>query len=232
MTSGTHDPQLLGAYALGALHPEEAAALEAHLAGCEPCRAELHELNTVRDTLGELPPEALLEGPPPEGSESLLHATIQRAGAERTVVRRRRALRLALAAVLAGVVLAGIGGVAGRVMAPTEPQQGEVSQLASGTVVAAHEDTDTGASATVRLEPDAMGLRLESFITGIPEGEECELVILTTDGRVEIAASWTVSAEAAAEGSNPSGFADVSPQDVASVIVRNAADTEFVTITF
>ncbi|GAB3722172.1 anti-sigma factor family protein [Nocardiopsis oceani] len=232
MTSGAHDPELLGAYALGTLNAQEAAVLEAHLAGCEPCRAELRELNSVRDTLGELPPEALLDGPPPEGSASLVHATVEQAGAERGVQRRRRALRLTLAAVLAGVVLVGVGGLAGQVLAPAEPQEGEVTQLAAGTVVAAQEDPDTGASATVRLEPEDSGLRLDSFITGIPEGEECEVVVLTEDGRAEIAATWTVTAEAAAEGSRPDGFAGVVPQDVASVVVRNTADTEFVTLTF
>ncbi|GAB2503607.1 zf-HC2 domain-containing protein [Nocardiopsis aegyptia] len=230
MTPGTHDPELLGAYALGALDAHEAAALEAHLAGCEPCRTELRELDAVRDTLGELPPEAFLDGPPPEGARAPLHATIRQAGAERTVQRRRRALRLALAAVLAGVVLAGAGVITGRVLAPAEPQQSEVTHLASGTVIAAQEDPDTGANATVRLEPESSGLRLESLITGIPEGEECEVVVLTADGRVEVAATWTVSAEAADAGSRPGGFVDVDPQDVASVVVRNAADTEFVTI--
>ncbi|WP_304455496.1 zf-HC2 domain-containing protein [Nocardiopsis sp. YSL2] len=232
MTSGTHDPELLGAYTLGALDAHEEAAVEAHLAGCEQCRAELRELDAVRGVLGELPPEAFLDGPPPEGVQAPLRATIQRAGAERAVQRRRRALRLALAAVLAGVVLAGIGVVTGRVLAPAAPPQAEVTRLASGTVVAAQEDPDTGASATVRLEPESTGLRLESFITGIPEGEECEVVVVTADGRAEVAAAWTVSAESASAGSRPGGFADVAPQDVASVVVRNTADTEFVTIVF
>ncbi|GAA1107029.1 anti-sigma factor family protein [Nocardiopsis metallicus] len=231
MAAGNHDPKPLGAYALGTLNAEEAASLAAHLAGCEPCRAELRELNAVRDTLGELPPEALLDGPPPEGGAALLRATVERAGTERAVGRRRRALRLALAAVLAGAVLAGVGGVVGRASAPA-PEQGEVTQLAAGTVIAAQENPDTGASATMRLEPEGAGLRLQSFITGIPEGEECELVILTEDGRTEVAAVWTVSAEAEAEGSRPGGFADIDPRDVASVVVRNTADTEFVSITF
>jgi hypothetical protein len=106
------------------------------------------------------------------------------------------------------------------------------AQLAAGTVIAAQANPDTGASATVRLEPEGAGLQLQSFITGIPEGEECELVILTDDGRTEVAAVWTVSAEAEAEGSRPGGFADIDPRDVASVVVRNTADTEFVTVTF
>lgn len=230
MTPGTHDPELLGAYTLGALDAHEAAAVEAHLAGCEPCRAELRELGAVRDTLGELPPEAFIDGPPPEGAQAPLRATIRRAGAERAGQRRRRALRMALAAVLAGVVLAGIGAVVGRALAPAEPERSEVTHLASGTVIATQEDPDTGASATVRLEPESTGLRLESFITGVPEGEECELVLLTEDGRAEVAATWTVSAETAAAGSRPGGFADIDPSEVASVVVRNAADTEFVTV--
>ncbi len=47
----------LAAYALGALDPEETAALEAHLQTCEPCRAELADYQSVSSgLLAALPP--------------------------------------------------------------------------------------------------------------------------------------------------------------------------------
>jgi anti-sigma-K factor RskA len=57
---------LLGAYALDALNDEERAELDEHLAGCDPCRAELAELSaTVADLAfltEEIEPPAGLRG--------------------------------------------------------------------------------------------------------------------------------------------------------------------------
>jgi anti-sigma-K factor RskA len=58
--SNTHPHDDLAIYALDALDPDEHAALEAHLAGCAACRAELDE---HRDTLARLVVPA--EEPPP-----------------------------------------------------------------------------------------------------------------------------------------------------------------------
>jgi pyridoxine 5'-phosphate synthase PdxJ len=43
MMSGTHDPQLLGAYVLGTLNAEEVAAVEAHLGGADGITVHLRE---------------------------------------------------------------------------------------------------------------------------------------------------------------------------------------------
>ena len=40
-----------GAYVLGAMEPEEAAAYAAHLAGCSVCRTEVHELQVAANAL-------------------------------------------------------------------------------------------------------------------------------------------------------------------------------------
>ena len=51
-----HDRSSLAAYALGALDPEEARMVDAHVADCAECRAELRELS-------ELVPSDALHGP-------------------------------------------------------------------------------------------------------------------------------------------------------------------------
>ena len=56
----THPGDLLSAYLDGELAPEEAAGVDAHLAGCDECRAELNALDGVRSGLRSLP---LLEPP-------------------------------------------------------------------------------------------------------------------------------------------------------------------------
>ncbi len=62
-----HERTQLGAYALGALEPHEARELDEHLATCPECRAELAELEEMKQFLGEVPPEAFLDGPPEDG---------------------------------------------------------------------------------------------------------------------------------------------------------------------
>jgi anti-sigma-K factor RskA len=58
----------LAAYALGALDPEEASALEAHLRTCEECRSELADYQRISSgLLTALPPQ----NPPPRLKRSL-----------------------------------------------------------------------------------------------------------------------------------------------------------------
>lgn len=51
----------LSAYVDGELTPHEAGEVEAHLAQCESCKAELHRLQSLKSLLGQLP-----ERPVPE----------------------------------------------------------------------------------------------------------------------------------------------------------------------
>src|SRR5437879_4028912 len=73
-----HERTRLGAYSLGALTPAEVNEIDAHLASCLACRRELAELSAVRDMLGEVPPEAFLDGPP-LGHDLLLARTLRAA---------------------------------------------------------------------------------------------------------------------------------------------------------
>ncbi len=72
-------------------------AVEEHLATCAACRRDLEDLTAVTDLLGEVPPEALLEGPP--DGDLVLHRTLRQIRAEAAADRRRRLVpRLAAAA--------------------------------------------------------------------------------------------------------------------------------------
>ncbi|MFD0820657.1 zf-HC2 domain-containing protein, partial [Micromonospora zhanjiangensis] len=99
MRTAAHHPQLLGAYVMDALDRAERHAVEEHLVGCRPCRSEVADLEQVRDVLGDLPPEALIQGPP--DADLVLARTLRRMRAETTAsTRRRRALVAAGAVVL------------------------------------------------------------------------------------------------------------------------------------
>jgi anti-sigma factor RsiW len=53
--------ELLTDYLEDALPPDEAAAVEAHLATCPPCQAHLAQLQATIDALGAIPEQTLPE---------------------------------------------------------------------------------------------------------------------------------------------------------------------------
>ena len=125
-----HDQTSLGAYVLGGLEPDEVREVEEHLAGCAECRAELVELEEMKEFLGEVPPEAFLDGPPTDG-DLMLQRTLREVRAVSApsepvpaapAVAKKRGRWLAVAAAV--VVVAGaIGGgvLIGRQTADTTP---------------------------------------------------------------------------------------------------------------
>lgn len=114
MTAEDHNArqQELAAYALGALDPGEARAVEAHLADCERCRAELRWLEPAVDLLGESVEQV---SPPASLRDELMAITKTEAGGA-TGGRRRGwrawALRPVTALAVAAIAVAGIAGYA------------------------------------------------------------------------------------------------------------------------
>ncbi|GAT66262.1 zf-HC2 domain-containing protein [Planomonospora sp. ID91781] len=114
----------LGVHALGALDPEEHAAVEAHLAGCEECRAEAEELAGVAGFLGRVSQEDVVQvaSPPRAVLDRLLDAR----------TRRRRRTARTLLAVAASVVLAGVGGTVWMAAERSAPEMSAASAPDSG----------------------------------------------------------------------------------------------------
>lgn len=185
-----HETELLGAYVLGVLDRDEQAVVQSHLDGCAPCRREVEDLRGMEAALGEIPPEAFLEGPPPDG-DLLLRSTLQevrRLG--RRQVWRNRAL-LAAAAVVAVVVALGAGAVIGR--GTSSPQPVATAPTAPARTATAA-DAATGVSMTATVRPAAGWVRLTATVTGVPAGEQCRLYVVASDGSREPAGSWLASA--------------------------------------
>src|SRR5690349_20048962 len=127
-----HDSSTLAAYALGALGPDEAREVDAHVAGCPACRTQMQELTELEAALGEVPPEAFLEGPP-DGGDLLLQRTLRQVRTERS--RRELPRRLLVAAGVAALVAAGLvgGTVFGRSTARPPSASGSPSTSASAS---------------------------------------------------------------------------------------------------
>ena len=235
-----HDRSSLAAYALGALDPEEARMVDAHVADCAECRAELRELSELEAALGEVPPEAFLDGPP-EGGDLLLQRTLRRVRTERTRAERPR--RLLVAAGVAGLLAATLvgGTLLGRATAPA-PQAGGVgtpsptvpatSSVVPGpsSRVFAASDPATGASMTVALTPAAGWVRVHVKADGIKAGQKCRLQVVDKRGTVTPAGSWLVSPVGEKQGTVLDGAALVAPADVASVDVVTFAGQRLVSV--
>ncbi|MFI9010749.1 anti-sigma factor family protein [Actinosynnema sp. NPDC053489] len=226
-----HDPQLLGAYVLGVLDEHEAAAVREHLASCPGCRAEVAGLRAVEEAMGDVPPEALLDGPP-EGGDLLLQRTLRQVRSERAGRARRRRVGVGLVAAAAAAVVLGGGFAVGRGTAPDVAVQQPVNPPAppAGTKLGSATDPRTGARMTVQVRPAAGWVRVNASVAGVARDERCRLVVVAKDGSRQEAGSWLVSAVGERDGTNLDGSALVAPEDVVAVEVRNFADEPIVTV--
>ena len=222
---GQHDPGELGALALGLLDPVRTRAVEEHLATCPACRRDLEDLTAVTDLLGDVPPEALLEGPP--DSDMVLARTLRQIRAEAAAERRRRFVPRVAAGVAAVAVLVGGGLAVGRA---TAPDPVIVAAPAPAAGVTMHGDGVPGVSMAVVVSPAAGWVRVAANVKGIPAGQRCRVVVLARDGRREVAASWLTSAKGERDGTQVDGAAIVAPDDVVGMAVENEAGKEFVVL--
>ncbi|MFF4252691.1 zf-HC2 domain-containing protein [Streptomyces sp. NPDC001663] len=235
MSIKEHDSALLGAYVLGTLDEREVRAVDEHVASCDRCREELDGLREMEAALGEVPPEAFLDGPP-EGGDLLLQRTIRQVRNERDgVERRRRTVLAAVAAVAAAAVLGGgvligrqMGGDTSSVADPPTPSITATATPPVGTRLASGTSASTGSRMTVRVTPAASWVRVNASVAGIPVGEHCRLIVESKDGKREIAGSWVVADED--KGANLDGSAAIPIDDVAKVRVENDQGKEYVSL--
>jgi anti-sigma-K factor RskA len=106
------EQELVGAYVLDALEPDEQVRFEAHLRSCDVCRSEVAELQQVSDVL----PLSLEPVEPPAGLRDRLLAAVSEPNAdvepEPLVLPRIRPLRRmsqVVGAIAAALIIAGLG---------------------------------------------------------------------------------------------------------------------------
>ncbi|WP_409185609.1 anti-sigma factor family protein [Amycolatopsis sp. VS8301801F10] len=220
----------LAGYLSGQLASGEQRDVETHLDGCERCRAEAASLREVQSFLGELPPEALLEGPP-VGADLVLQRTVGQVRAEsRAQAGRGRSMAIVAAVVVAAIAL-GVGVLVGRsssgpaVAVPTTPPP---ASTVPGTKVVSGADSSGKMRLTANIVPQSGWVRVDGSVTGIPAGEKCLLVVLGKDGQRQVAGGWMVSERAARDGAYLYGTAVVDPAQVAAVVIENTAGHRFV----
>ena len=227
-----HDHSQLGAYVLGALEPDEVREVDEHLAGCAEGRAELVELEELKDFLGEVPPEAFLEGPPADG-DLLLQRTLRevRAAAPERVVAapKKRARWLAVAAAV--VVIAGAIGGGVLIGRQTVDTPVAADTVPAGSKQVKVTDASTGTTMATTVEPRAGWSWINVNVSGLKAGAECQMFVTDKAGKTYSAGSWVVSEKAAREGSRFGGGVLVPIDKVKSVEIKTFQGQHVVTAT-
>jgi Putative zinc-finger len=203
----------VGAYVLGLLEPEDRWRVEAHVAHCPGCRAELPELSKTAAALRAVPPDlaksmldldpvgAAAAEPPPQ----VFDLVRRRAAADH---RRRRRRDVLFAAAVGVVVLAGGVAVGAQVLDDDHSSDSSAESAAeddelddggldaalpgaSAPVVLEGTDPETGAVGTITMEAAGWGTGVGLRLANIRGPLECELVAVTTSGE-RVVSSWSV----------------------------------------
>ncbi len=220
------DRELMGAYALGLLDTAEQRAVQTRIAADPAYRREMEELRQMTELLGQVPPEAFLDGPP--DGDLVLQRTLRQVRAEHGAAARRRLTRLVMMAAAAVAVVLGGGVLVGRATAPTQTVLAQPpAPPVGGRVLSGGGD---GVTMTATITPAAGWVRLAATVRGVPAGERCHLVVVGRDGSRQVAAGWVVSPAGQREGTALNGSAAVVPDQVAAVLVENEAGREFVVL--
>ena len=192
---GLADPfaEAAGPYVLGTLETAEHRAFEAHLAGCEACRAAVDDVAHVPALLAAVPPGGLAD-PPPSVLTALLREVARDDVGQRRATRRRRVLT---GAGLLGAAAAGF--VAGALA--LAPPAGDDGPGPEARTVALESTRDLPISASLALEPADWGTRLsvtcayddvpaDPYAGAGPVTVEYALVVRDAGGHAQQVATW------------------------------------------
>jgi len=188
---------LLGVYAVDAVDPDEAAAVEAHVARCPRCAAELAQHHEVTALLGNTGGDASAElwdkiaarldppgEPPAEGV--VMHAALADALPRQMWRRRRRARWSALAAVaglaagLIALLALQVGHLHHQLEKPTLSAAARAAMAAPGarTVTLADPTAPATALASVVVLPSGTGYVVNHALPALGHGRTYQLWVL------------------------------------------------------
>jgi len=229
LTSCQHVRQSLGVYVLGAIDPAERAEVDAHLAGCPDCRAELAGLAGLPALLGRVPAseaariagfavghlsgqesnenERLAPGQDvPQAGDPAGHPADTLSPLLARMAQRRRVSRWRNLAAAAAVVIVAAGAAIGAVSAGGSPPAKSPVGVAVHWARVQATDPATRAHLVVRYAGMSWGTKLDASVIGIPAGTTCEFWVLGAHGHKWQAGGWTVTSmyrQSSYPGSSP-----------------------------
>ncbi len=178
----------LGVYVLGAIEPAQRALVDAHLAACPDCRAELAGLAGLPSLLCRVPVADALQLSPDEAAALVPGLPLTALASRVSRIRRRRWCLTAAAALIAGFAAASglqaLRAAAGRPPAAAAP---------SWAVTAEGANLATGAWAAVRYATRPWGTELEVRVTGVAAGTRCQFWVTGPRSQDVAAGGWTIA---------------------------------------
>lgn len=219
--------EALGAWVLGALDGPGRREVEAHLAGCMACAAEVADLSPLPGLLNRVSDDEATDGRllPDRAFTSRLGVELAR---EQATVHQRLArwragafAALAVAAVVAGVGLVdqpttptpGTGMAADRMVVPVRP-------------VAAEAGSTRGEAAALSWD---WGTTVELDLTALPDRDAYTLWVVAGDGRREQAGTWGETDDRSA---TLRGASSIARGDIDHLEVTDAAGEVLLTFAF
>ena len=181
------------AFVLGALGPDDRAAFETHLAGCEACLTDVADLAPVAGLLNRIEIDA--ETAPPRVAELATTAIREEWTAmQRSRRRWQSATGVAAAALAIMFIVPALSG--------DDQDQGTSISLSPGSA----------ASGTVQVVPKTWGTAVQIQVTNLPESETYIAWAVGADGTWEQMATWgpTPSSSAKVDGASSIAAAELS----------------------
>jgi hypothetical protein len=194
----------LGVYVLGAAEPAERRRIEAHLAWCPSCRAELIRLAPIPGLLASVPPSAVpsaaaVRSQPPghAGSPPDRPLRLSRPGQPRPAqpsAGQPRPTPLTGRAKLAGIVT-GLAACVAVALAVVVGAAGPPGPNGHPPVTLSGMNPVTHVRVTAALAPASWGTRIRLTIRGAPLNVRCRLVVRSRAGGTETTGVWDAWSE-------------------------------------
>jgi len=209
--------EMLGAFLLGGLSPDEAARVRAHLETCAQCRAEHDLVEPVARELALLGPAAA--GSPEAVPRGLGDRVAAAVASERRAGGRHRVVQLGLVAAGSAAVAASLAVLVMRGLAPDPVPLEAVTVAVEGTEVVADAD----------LVNHTWGVEIKLAASGLQAGATYRVSMLTDDGEARPAGEF-VGTGAALMHCNLNS--SVLRPDATGFVVLDEAGNEVITSTF
>lgn len=194
-----------GAYALGALAPDDRRRFERHLAVCDRCAHDVRVLAPIPGLLGRIEPEDVGAGVSDQTADEIAGRVRRDEQRLHTSRRRWRAAALASAAVAVIVVSALVLDVG---------SSGERDDSA----VAATVTSSLAVSSEVSTSARGWGTQIELRLAGLPRRAEYQLWVVGDDGEWSVAATWGPTESG---GANIIGATSMPTSNVDRVVVTS-----------
>lgn len=202
----------VAAYVLGILDEPDDATFTQHFAHCPRCRAEFRELSDLPRLLDQVTPnrvERKRSRPPAAPGKQVLARALDEIGVARRSRRRTTTRWLATAAAVVALAIGSVvvwqlggnttppvnqaGPPSSRSAAPTSTTATGTDVVAGARTVSATNPT-TGVAATIGIEPQAWGTRINLELRGVLGPMQCQIVAVSRSGASQVVTSWNVPA--------------------------------------